>query len=163
AAAAARGGPIAVVTDGEVADVASLAPDLHRAPRVVVLPRTPFRDAFVAAVDGPRRVAWTDTIRLTLSYGAAGRRDPGNGKRGARPAQDVRGARSCVRRRSALGGRHDARARRDGRRAARGRRGPARRGGRRPCGAGPDLRARRRASLPHHRRAAGGLVRGFTG
>ncbi len=78
-AAAARGGPIAVVTDGELEDVAGLAPDLLRLPHVVVLPRAPFRDAFVAAVEGPPAVAVTDTMRLRVSYGVAG-----NGKRETR-------------------------------------------------------------------------------
>ena len=97
AAAAARGGPVAVVTDGELADVASLAPDLRRAPRVVVLPRPPFWDAFVAAVDGPRRVAQTDTIRLTVSYGTAGNRETGNGKRAATIAVVDQGRRLAAR------------------------------------------------------------------
>src|SRR5204863_7811255 len=82
-AAAARGGPIAVVTDGELKDVAGLAPDLLRLPHVVVLPRAPFRDAFVAAVEGPPAVAVTDTMRLRVSYGVAGKRETGNEKRAA--------------------------------------------------------------------------------
>ena len=57
AAAAARGGPVVVITDGAVADVADLSPDLRRRPRVLVLPRSQAFDAYVAAVDGPRRVA----------------------------------------------------------------------------------------------------------
>ena len=83
AAAAARGAPVAVVTDGELEDVAAIAPDLLRAPHVVVLPRAPFRDAFVAAVEGPDRVTATDTMRLRVSYGTAGKREAGSGKRDA--------------------------------------------------------------------------------
>jgi len=74
-AAAARGGPVAVVTDGELEDVAGLAPDLLRLPQVVVLRRAPFRDAFVASVEGTERVTASDTVRLRVSYGTAGRRD----------------------------------------------------------------------------------------
>jgi hypothetical protein len=74
AAAAARGGPIVVVTDGAISDRADLPPDLARRARVVVLARTPVFDAFVAAVDGPRRVSPADTVRLAVSYGTAGPR-----------------------------------------------------------------------------------------
>ena len=80
AAAAARGGPIAVVTDGAVSDVGDIPPDLLRSARIVVLPRAPFFDAFVASVDGPRRVSAADTVRLTVSYGTAGKRETGKGK-----------------------------------------------------------------------------------
>jgi hypothetical protein len=75
-AAAARGGEVTVVTDGELADVAGLPADLRRRPRLVVLPRAPFRDAFVAAVDGSRRVAATDTLHVSVSVGAAGSAAP---------------------------------------------------------------------------------------
>lgn len=80
AAAAGRGGPITVVTDGAVSDVGDIPPDLLRRARIVVLPRAPFFDAFVASVDGPRRVSAGDTVRLTVSYGAAGKRATGKGK-----------------------------------------------------------------------------------
>src|SRR3989442_15229861 len=56
-AAAARGGPVTVVSDGAIADLADLPPDLVRRARLVVLPRAPFFDAFVASVEGPRRVS----------------------------------------------------------------------------------------------------------
>jgi hypothetical protein len=79
-AAAARGGQVIVVTDGAVDDVADIPPDLRRQPRVVVLPRAPFFDAFVASVDGQRRVTSTDTVRLRVSYGVAGKGDEGRGK-----------------------------------------------------------------------------------
>ncbi|HVH09760.1 MAG TPA: hypothetical protein VM736_08180, partial [Gemmatimonadales bacterium] len=67
-------GPIAVVTDGAVSDLADIPADLLGHARVIVLPRAPFFDAFVAAVDGPRRVGARDTIRLKVSYGVAGPR-----------------------------------------------------------------------------------------
>jgi hypothetical protein len=78
AAAAARGGPIVIVTDGAVSDLADLPVDLLHRARLVVLPRVPFFDVFIAAVEGPRRVSVGDTIRLKVSYGAAGPR-PGPG------------------------------------------------------------------------------------
>src|SRR5207237_10703084 len=72
AAAAARGGPVAIVTDGAIADHADAPADLLRSARIVVLPRTPFFDAFVSDVTGPSRIAAGDTIRLRVSYGTAG-------------------------------------------------------------------------------------------
>lgn len=72
--AAARGGPVVVVTDGEISDRAGLPPDLLRAARVVVLPRAAFPDAFVASVDGPARVQPGDTIVLDVTVGTAGPR-----------------------------------------------------------------------------------------
>jgi hypothetical protein len=81
AAAAARGGELVVVSDGAIDDRADLAPDLVRRARIVLLPRAPFFDAFVAAVEGPRRVGAGDTIRLRVSYGTAGKR-PGKGEGG---------------------------------------------------------------------------------
>jgi len=83
AAAAARGGPVAIVTDGAISDAADVPADLLRLARIVVLPRTPLFDAFVSNVDGPGRVAAGDTIRLTVSYGVAGMRDARSGMRDA--------------------------------------------------------------------------------
>jgi hypothetical protein len=80
AAAAARGGAVVVVTDGAVADAADLPADLRRRPRVVVLPRARAFDAFVASIDGQRRVVGGDTIRLRVAYGTAGKREEGRGK-----------------------------------------------------------------------------------
>jgi hypothetical protein len=79
-AGAARGSEVIVVTDGAVDDLAAMPADLLRRPRVVVLSRAPFFDAFVASVDGQRRVTSTDTVRLRVSYGAAGKREGGRGK-----------------------------------------------------------------------------------
>ena len=84
-AAPAPGGPITVVSDGAIADLADIPPDLVRRARIVVLPRAPFFDAFVGSVDGPRRVAAGDTIRLKVSYGTAGKpagKRPGKGEGG---------------------------------------------------------------------------------
>ena len=88
-AAAGRGGPVTVVSDGSVTDLADVPPDLARRARVVVLPRMPFFDAFVASVEGPRRVAAGDTVRLKVSYGTAGMRDARSGMRDATLAVTV--------------------------------------------------------------------------
>jgi hypothetical protein len=82
AAAAARSGPSVVVTDGEIADRGALPADLLRSARLVVLRRPAFFDAFVAGIEGPRRVETSDTIRLRVSYGLAGERGARSGKRG---------------------------------------------------------------------------------
>ena len=71
-AAAARGGPVAVVTDGVISDAGEIPADLLAAARVVALPRAPFRDDFVAAVEGSHRIGAADTFRLNVSYGVAG-------------------------------------------------------------------------------------------
>lgn len=71
-AAAARPGALIIVTDGEVDDAATIAPDLLARPRVVALPRPVRGDAFVAQVRAPQRVSATDTVRLEVTYGATG-------------------------------------------------------------------------------------------
>jgi len=96
-AAAARGGPVTVVTDGAIADLADIAPDLVRRARLVVLPRAPFFDAFVASVEGPRRVSAGDTIRLRVTYGTAGKREAGKGRETAVLAASVAGRRIASR------------------------------------------------------------------
>ena len=83
AAAAGRSGPVIVVSDGAISDAADLPPDLRRRARMLVLPRAPFFDAFVASVDGPRRVAVGDTVRLRVAFGTAGTRDGGRGSSAA--------------------------------------------------------------------------------
>jgi len=75
AAAAARAGPVIVITDGAIDDLAALPADLVARPRVVTLPRPPFADAYLAAVTGQRRLAATDTLRLAVSVGVAGSRE----------------------------------------------------------------------------------------
>lgn len=96
-AAAARGGQVIVVTDGAVDDAAAIPADLLREPRVVVLPRAPFFDAFIASVDGQRRFTSTDTVRLKVSYGTAGQRETGNEKRTATLTASVAGRRVASR------------------------------------------------------------------
>src|SRR5205814_3018674 len=76
-AAAARGGPVTVVSDGAIADFADIPPDLVRGARIVVLPRASFFVAYVASAEGPTRVAAGDTVRLKVSYGTAGMRETG--------------------------------------------------------------------------------------
>ena len=93
AAAAARGGPVAIVTDGAISDRTDAPADLLRFARIVVLPRTPFFDAFVSDVSGPSRIAAGDTIRLRVSYGTAGKRETGNGKGTAVLGANVAGRR----------------------------------------------------------------------
>jgi hypothetical protein len=78
-AAAGRAGEVVVVTDGEVDDLAGIPADLLRRPRIIVQPRAPFYDAYIASVEGARHVTRTDTIRLRVSYGTAGKRDGGRG------------------------------------------------------------------------------------
>ncbi len=82
-AAAGRAGEVVVVTDGNVDDLAGIPPDLLRRPRVILAPRAPFFDAYVAAVEGPRHVTRSDTIPLRVSYGVAGVRGSGLGARNA--------------------------------------------------------------------------------
>ena len=97
AAAAGRGGPVSVVTDGAIDDLADVPPDLLSRARVVVLPRASFRDAFIASVAGPTRVAAGDTIRLKVSYGTAGMRDARGGMRDARLTVSAQGRRLASR------------------------------------------------------------------
>jgi len=92
-AAATRGGPVTVVSDGAIADLADMPADLVRRARIVVLARAPFFDAFVSAVDGPRRVGAGDTIRLVVTYGTGGKRETGNGKRTATLTVGIAGRR----------------------------------------------------------------------
>ncbi|HEV2672290.1 MAG TPA: vWA domain-containing protein [Gemmatimonadales bacterium] len=80
-AAAGRAGEVVVVTDGALDDAASIPPDLLRRPRVILLPRAPFFDAYVASVAGTRHVTRGDTVRLRVSYGTSGTPDAAHGKR----------------------------------------------------------------------------------
>jgi len=82
-AAAGRAGEVVVVTDGEIDDVAAIPADLMRRPRVIVQPRAPFFDEYVASVEGVRHLTRGDTVRLRVSYGAAGVRGSGRGARNA--------------------------------------------------------------------------------
>ena len=96
-AAAARGGSVTVVSDGAIADFADIPPDLVRGARIVVLPRASFFDAFVSDISGPARIGVGDTVRLKVSYGTAGKRERGNGKRTAPLAASVGGRRLASR------------------------------------------------------------------
>ncbi len=80
-AAAGRAGEVVVVSDGAMDDAASIPLDLLRRPRVILLPRAPFFDAYIASVEGTRHVTRGDTIRLGVSYGTVGKRETGSGKR----------------------------------------------------------------------------------
>jgi hypothetical protein len=80
-AAAGRAGEVIVVTDGQVDDAAAIPADLLRRPRIIVQPRAPFFDAYVASVEGTRHLTRSDTVRLKVSYGSAGTRETRNGKR----------------------------------------------------------------------------------
>lgn len=82
-AAAGRGGPVTVVTDGAVQDAGDIPADLRQRPRLVVVPRPDFSDAFLASVAGPRRVVSGDTLRLVVGYGTAGPRRPEAARRAA--------------------------------------------------------------------------------
>src|SRR3989442_8649107 len=52
AAAAARGGPVIVVTDGAITDLPDVPPDLVRRARPAVLPPPPVLDAFLPSTEG---------------------------------------------------------------------------------------------------------------
>jgi hypothetical protein len=92
-AAAGRAGEVIVVTDGEIDDATTIPPDLLRRPKVIVQPRKPFFDGYIAGVDGARHVTRGDTIRLKVSYGTAGTRDGGRGTGKAALAVFVEGRR----------------------------------------------------------------------
>jgi hypothetical protein len=79
-AAAGRAGEVIVVTDGVIDDAAGIPPDLLRRPRIILQPRPAFFDAYVASVEGTRHVTRGDTVRLRVSFGAAGTRDGGRGR-----------------------------------------------------------------------------------
>ncbi len=70
--AAARGGPVVVVTDGEIEDAAALPADLLRAARVVVLERPTARDAGVVTLDLPASLRAGDTALAAVDLVATG-------------------------------------------------------------------------------------------
>jgi hypothetical protein len=92
-AAAGRAGEVIVVTDGNVDDIAGISPDLLRRPRVIVTPRAPFFDAYIASVEGTRHVTRSDTVRLKVSFGTAGKREGGWGTGKAAVVVSVEGRR----------------------------------------------------------------------
>jgi len=102
-AAAARGGPLVIVSDGEIVDRAALPADLLRRARVVVLPRPGFFDAFVAGVEGSRRVDRHDPTQGELRNCG----ETGSGKRETWDAGgERRRAKACVEGRCSAGQRH---------------------------------------------------------
>jgi hypothetical protein len=70
--AAARGGPVAIVTDGEVDDRVALPDDLLRRSRVVLLPRPARRDAAVSTVELPAALRAGDTAVAVIRVVASG-------------------------------------------------------------------------------------------
>jgi hypothetical protein len=70
--AASFGGPVAVVTDGEVDDARDLPADFLRAARVVVVPRPARADVGVAGLDLPLALRAGDTATATITIVAAG-------------------------------------------------------------------------------------------
>ena len=70
--ALARGGPVVVVSDGEIDDAASLPWDAMRAARVVVLPRPRLADAAVAVVRVPAVVTAGDTATAEVEVTSTG-------------------------------------------------------------------------------------------
>lgn len=70
--AAALGGPVAVVTDGEVDDAGDLPPDFLHSARVVVLPRPARTDVGVAGLDLPLALRAGDTVMADVVLVSAG-------------------------------------------------------------------------------------------
>lgn len=70
--AAARGGPIIVVTDGAIDDAGAVPADLLRRARVVLVPRDSGPDAGVAALDVPPALRAGDTARVTVDVAGRG-------------------------------------------------------------------------------------------
>lgn len=97
--AASFGGPVAVVSDGEVDDARDLPADFRRDARIVVLPRPARPDVGIAALDLPPALRAGDTVTATVTIVAAG----------VAPADTatvelVEGARVVARVRAAVGG-----------------------------------------------------------
>lgn len=71
-AARGRGGPVAIVTDGEIDDWASLAPTLLLGAGVIVLPREAVPDAAILDAAVPRFVRVGDSVPVALTLGTWG-------------------------------------------------------------------------------------------
>lgn len=97
--AAALGGPVVVVTDGEVDDAASLPADFLRFARVLVLPRPLAPDVGVAALDLPEALRSGDTATATVVLAAA-RTAPAD----TATLELLDGSRVAARARAAVGG-----------------------------------------------------------
>ncbi|HXV86107.1 MAG TPA: hypothetical protein VD793_05385 [Gemmatimonadales bacterium] len=65
-AARGRGGPLVVVTDGELEDRAAVDPRLLEGARILVLPRSAGTNAAVVEVTAPERATAQDTIRVAV-------------------------------------------------------------------------------------------------
>lgn len=72
AAARGRGGPVVVVTDGEVEDAGSLDRSLLEGVEVILLPRARLPDAGLVDVSLPGRVSRSDSVRLDLAIELSG-------------------------------------------------------------------------------------------
>jgi hypothetical protein len=70
--ASAMGGPVYVVTDGEIEDLGSLVPSALQRTTFVTLPRDTVPDAALLGVDIPRRVHHEDSILVELMIGTWG-------------------------------------------------------------------------------------------
>src|SRR6266550_4476793 len=85
-AAAGRAGEVVVVTDGEVDDLSGIPADLLRRPRVIVQPRAPFVDAYVASIEGTRLVVAMGDPERARAFAGGSRRAvllwPTNGQPG---------------------------------------------------------------------------------
>ncbi len=97
--AASFGGPVAVVTDGEIDDARDLPADFVRGARVVVLPRPARSDAGVAAFDLPLALRAGDTATATVTVAASG-----TAPADTATLELLEGARTVARMRIALGG-----------------------------------------------------------
>lgn len=71
-AARGRGGPVAIVTDGEIDDWATLPPTLLLGARVIVLPRETVPDAAILDAAVPRFVRAGDSVPVALTLGTWG-------------------------------------------------------------------------------------------
>lgn len=72
AAGLARGGPVVVVTDGELHDAASVPPAMLGEASFVLLPRDTVANVALLDVDVPERLAREDSLVLSVSVGAWG-------------------------------------------------------------------------------------------
>ncbi len=73
--AAARGGPVFLVTDGELGDFGTLPAELARVADVVLLPRDTLPDAALTEVGAPRAATEDDSVTITVTvstWGALG-------------------------------------------------------------------------------------------
>lgn len=73
--AAARGGPVVLVTDGELGDFATLSAELARVADVVLLPRDTLPDGALTDVGVPRAATEDDSVTITVTvstWGALG-------------------------------------------------------------------------------------------